>query len=317
MTPDEMVTLFFPHILARQTVLKAGKRLVHYTSAESAYRIIMGKQIWLRNAQMMNDFSEIQHGINCLHQAWGSKGGQSLQEMLNRIKEGLRDELAQLFDGHADDLRIQTFITSLSEHEDSEDSYGRLSMWRAYGGRSGVALVLNTTAFAAETEEMDVFSSPVFYKDVPDFVEWFQGWVAAILAAEQQLQALGADEVRDVLFTVFRSFALCMKHPGFEEEREWRVFYSPTMEGKSAWIEPSIETVGGVPQHIMKLHLKDDADKGIKGVAPETLLNRVIIGPCDYPNQVRASICAAMQEAGIQNPQNMIGMSLIPLRHRD
>ncbi|MFX6945320.1 hypothetical protein ABTH53_19890, partial [Acinetobacter baumannii] len=71
--------------------------------------------------------------------------------MLDRIQPGLRDDLAKLFDGHTDAFRVGTFITSLSEHADSEDEYGRLSMWRAYGGRAGVALVLNNAAFAAET----------------------------------------------------------------------------------------------------------------------------------------------------------------------
>ncbi len=315
MTPGEIAALFVPHILARRAVFQTGKRLVHYTSAEAAYRIICGKQIWLRNAQMMNDFSEIQHGINCLIEAWASENGRALQDMLNRIKGGLRDELAQLFDGHAEGLRIGTFITALSEHEDSEDQLGRLSMWRAYGGRAGVALVLNNTAFAAETDEMHVFSSPVFYQDIPKFVEWFQGWAAGLVGAEDKLQRLGAEQVRNLLFMVFRSFALCTKHPGFAEEREWRVFYSPMFEGASDWIEQSVEIIRGQPQHVMKLHLKDDPEKGIAGVAPITLLNRVIIGPCDNPIQIRASIGESMQRAGIERPLERMWMSLIPLRH--
>jgi hypothetical protein len=316
-TPEEAVALFVPHIIARREVFQAGKRLVHYTSAEAAYRIISGKQIWLRNAQMMNDFSEIQHGINCLHQAWVSPNGLALQEMLNRIRDGLRDKLAELFDGHAEGLRIGTFITALSEHEDDEDELGRLSMWRAYGGRAGVALVLNNTAFAAQTDEMHVFSSPVFYQDVPKFIQWFQDWAAALLAAENKLHEMGADNVQNWLFTVFRSFALCTKHPGFAEEREWRVFYSPVFEGNSDWVEPAVEIIRGTPQHVMKLHLKDDPARGIAGVAPPTLVNRVIIGPCDNPIQIRASVAAAMQQAGIQDPLEKMWMSLIPLRHVD
>lgn len=317
MTHEEIDKLFFWHFLERRAKLKSGKRLVHYTSAESAYRIISGRQIWLRNAQLMNDFSEIQHGIKCLHEAWASEQGENLKAMLNRIKDGLPDELAQLFDGHADSLRFGTFIASLSEHEDGEDSYGRLSMWRAYGGRSGVALVLNNTAVTAKTDEMHVFSSPVFYQDTPTFVHWFQGWAGNIIAAEDSLHRLGSENIQNILFMAFRSFALCTKHPAFAEEREWRLFYSPEFEGESEWVESSIEVIGGVPQHIMKLKLEDDAEKGISGVAPNTLLNRVIIGPCDYPIQVAESIRAAMQQAGIGNPLDKIWMSLIPLRHRD
>lgn len=296
-------------------MLAKGKRLVHYTNAEAAYKIISGRQIWLRNAQMMNDFSEIQHGINCLQEAWKSEAGVALQAMLNRIGDGLRDELAALFDGHAEGLRHGSYIVSLSEHENHEDRYGRLSMWRAYGGRSGVALVLNSTAFEAETDEMHVFSSPVIYKDVEQFTAWFQSWAAAVIKQERKLEALGPKAMENILFMVFRSFALCTKHPGFTEEREWRVFYSPIFEGDSEWIEPAVEIINGVPQHLMKLHLKDDPAKHITGVAPKTLINRVIIGPCDYPIQVRAAICDAMNKADIEDPLAIMWMSLIPLRH--
>lgn len=314
MTTDEAAALFVPHILERRSVFEGGRRLVHYTSAEAAYRIITGGQMWLRNAQMMNDFSEIQHGINCLVEAWGSEGGLKLQAMLERIQPGLRDELADLFDGHSDGLRIGTFITSLSEHDDAEDDYGRLSMWRAYGGRTGVALVLNNDAFAAETDEMHVFSSPVFYQDVKEFGAWFQVWVENLLASEEQLKNFGSENVKAWLFTVFRSFALCTKHPGFEEEKEWRVFYSPYFEGESSWIESSVEIVHGVPQPVMKLQLRDDVEKGVSGVAIPKLINRVIVGPCDYPMQVRAGLALALQQAGVENAANITCMSMIPLR---
>lgn len=316
MTPHEVAELFVPHILERRAAFTEGRRLVHYTTAEAAYRIISGQQMWLRNAQMMNDFSEIQHGIDCLIHAWESDGGKSLQAMLDRIQPGLRDDLAKLFDGHTDAFRVGTFITSLSEHADSEDEYGRLSMWRAYGGRAGVALVLNNAAFAAETGEMHVFSSPVFYFDVRKFTEWFQHWAGSLLAAEGKLQELGGELVRNWLFTVFRSFALCTKHPGFEEEREWRVFYSPVFEGESEWVSSEIEIIRGVPQLVMKLSLRDDPERGIVGVAPNKLINRVIIGPCDYPLQVRAGIGMALQQAGISNPLEITWLSLIPLRHQ-
>lgn len=314
LTQDEIAQLFIPHLLEARAAAK-GKRLVHYTNAESAYKIISGSQIWLRNAQMMNDFSEIEHGINCLQRAWASEGGLALQSMLNRIKDGLRDEVAALFDGHADTLRFASYILSLSEHDDDEDKYGRLSMWRAYGGRSGVALVLNNTAFVAVTDEMHVFSSPVIYKDVEQFSEWFQEWAANVSNHEEVLKGLGPDAIQDLMFTVFRSFALCTKHPGFAEEREWRVFYSPRFEGESEWIEPAVEILGGVPQHLMKLHLRDNLEKNIVGVAPKSLLNRVIVGPCDYPLQVRAAIGDAMMQAGIDIPLELMWMSLIPLRN--
>lgn len=235
--------------------------------------------------------------------------------MLDRLKEGLRDELASLFDDHTEGLKIATFIVSLSEHDDDEDQLGRLSMWRAYGGKTGVALVLNSTAFVAETDEMNVFSSPVFYQDVPAFVKWFEGWGRNIIDAEDKLRQLDTEATDNWLFTVFRTFALCTKHPGFSEEKEWRVFHSPILDGPSDWIQSSIEIINGTPQHLMKLTLKDDTNRNIVGVAPATLINRVIIGTCEYPIQVRAAIVAAMTDVGVDKPMDKMWMSLIPYKH--
>ncbi|MFN3959467.1 MAG: DUF2971 domain-containing protein [Parvularculaceae bacterium] len=315
MQTDEIEKLFFSHTLHRRNALRNGKRLVHYTRAESAYKIITGKQVWLRNAQLMNDFSEIQHGINCLTKAWDSQTGKSLQNLLDRIKPGLRDELAALFDGHAADLRLATYIFSLSEHEDGEDRLGRLSMWRAYGGRTGVALVLNSTVFNSDTDAMKVFSSPVFYHDPQSFENWFQDWADNIIAAEQTIHSLGADEVRDWLFAAFRLFVLCTKHPAFAEEKEWRVFHSPIHEGQSDWVGQGTEVVNGAPEILMKLDLKDDPERNIVGVAPATLFNRIIIGPCENPIQIRAALASALTEAGVADVDQKMSMSLIPLRN--
>lgn len=314
MTEDELANLFASHVVERRKRFETGGRLVHYTNAEAAYKIIKSRRIWLRNASMMNDFSEIQHGLHCLTNAWASEAGLKLQAMLNRIKDGLHNELATLFDGHTDAMKLGTFIISLSEHDDDEDELGRLSMWRAYGARAGVALVLNNTTFAAVTDAMKVYSAPVFYHSVAQFEAWFAGWADGLLAAEAQLGEVDPVSIQTWMFYALRSFALCTKHPGFAEEREWRVFYSTTFEGETEWVTPEVETIGGVPQLVMKLSLHDNTDKGVTGVAPATLFNRVIIGPCEHPLQVRASIAMALADAGIEEPLAHMWMSYIPLR---
>jgi hypothetical protein len=315
MTENELLAIIGEEDTARRNRLVQGGRLVHYTSAEAAYRIISGSQIWLRSAAVMNDFSEISHGIRCLQAAWSSPDGVALQAMLDRIREGLRNDLASLFDGHANGFRNDTFITSLSDHSDDEDELGRLSMWRAYGGKTGVALVLNPYAFAGTTDAMRVYSAPVLYADEAMFVTWFQNWAGRLLISEEALRRLDPDAIRNLLFLMFRIFAMCTKHPGFAEEREWRVFTSPVHEGSSPWLEYGVETIKGVPQPLVKMKLIDDEAADVRGVAPRTLLNRVIIGPCEYPLQVNFAMRDAMQKVGVENIDDKIWMSLIPLRH--
>lgn len=55
MDDQALMNLFLSHLIESVERLRGGARLVHYTSAENAYKIISGKQVWLRNAHLMND----------------------------------------------------------------------------------------------------------------------------------------------------------------------------------------------------------------------------------------------------------------------
>ncbi|WP_220474055.1 DUF2971 domain-containing protein [Aurantiacibacter xanthus] len=316
MDDQALMNLFVSHLIERVERLKDGSRLVHYTSADNAYKIIAGKQVWLRNAHLMNDYSEMRHGLECLRAAWNSSAGVELQQWLDNSWQGIKEEIENTFNNHATSMIDDTYMICLSEHDDDEDSYGRLSMWRAYGGHAGVALVLNTATFLSETDALAVYSMPVVYRDQDQFVEWFQSWAAAIMDAGDTITKIDRQIILNLFFHAFRSFVLATKHPGFKEEREWRVYHSPSLDGTSPWIDISIETVGGVPQQVVKLALKDDPEVGVVGAAPETLINKVIIGPCETPLPIRMALGQAMEAAGVQEPWSKIGMSFIPLRDR-
>lgn len=316
MDNQALMNLFVSHLIESVERLKSGSRLVHYTSADNAYKIISGKQVWLRNAHLMNDYSEMRHGLECLRAAWSSPAGVDLQKWLEANWQGIRVEIENTFNDHATSMIDDTYMICLSEHDDDEDSYGRLSMWRAYGGRAGVALVLNPTAFLSETDAMAVYSMPVVYRDQDQFVAWFQNWAASIMDAGDVITKIDRQLILNHFFYAFRSFVLATKHPGFKEEREWRVFHSPSLDGASPWIDISIETVGGIPQQVVKVALKNDPDVGVVGAAPETLVNRVIIGPCETPLPIRAALGHAMTATGVHDAWSKIWMSFIPLRER-
>lgn len=316
MDDSKLAALFMPHLLEGAATIRSGKRLVHYTSAEAAYRIISGREIWLRNAVLMNDFSEMRHGLACLQSAWNSPSGIRLREWLDEKWPGFREEIESTFDSHADGLTTATFMLSLSEHDDDEDELGRLSMWRAYGGRAGVALVLNPTIFLSETDAINAFSAPVIYRDVASFTEWFGHWVEGLVAAEPQLLTVDRERLSGFFFYTFRTFVLCTKHPGFKEEKEWRVFHSPLIDGESPWLEYATEVIAGIPQQIVKVHLRDDPELEVVGVAPATLLNRTIIGPCEHPLPIRQALYVALEQAEVPEPGAKVWMSFIPLRQR-
>ena len=315
MTDEELGEILLPSIVERQIFLEKGGRLVHYTSAEAGFKIIQNREIWLRNSLLMNDFSEMQHGHQCLLAAWNSPRGQAFQEWLEILAPGLKAQLVEIFDAHTPGMKVATFMTSLSEHDNTEDQLGRLSMWRAYGGRNGVALVLNPTIFTSSTDELKVYSSPVSYESVDSFVVGFEKWADHLVSYSEKIKAANPESMLSFLFFAFRVFVLCTKHPGFREEREWRIFHSPLLDGSSEWLKKENEVIGGVPQEVVKIALRDDESVGIVGVGPSTLLNRVIIGPSEYPTPTYHALYNALSGAGISNPAEMLWTSNIPIRH--
>ena len=115
------------------------------------------------------------------------------------------------------------------------------------------------------------------------------------------------------VFEAFRAAMLCTKHPGSAEEREWRIIYSATY-AKSERIATEIVSVGGSPQPICKLPLKNVPEEDLIGAEIPELVERIIIGPARYPAVIAEAFATLLKEAGVPNPWVRIATSHIPLR---
>ena len=71
---------------------------------------------------------------------------------------------------------------------------------------------------------------------------------------------------------------LCTKHPGFHEEKEWQVIYSPKFE-RSEYLKDDLQVIRGTPQPIVEIPLKNIPQEGFFGAAIPEILDRIIIGP--------------------------------------
>lgn len=73
MTPEQerLSAILTPEAHSRlKSVEQAdGVRFVHYTTAEVAVSIIKNRGIWMRNAFVMNDYSEVRYGMDCFPSA--------------------------------------------------------------------------------------------------------------------------------------------------------------------------------------------------------------------------------------------------------
>jgi hypothetical protein len=261
----------------------------------------------------MNDFSEIEHGLGCLRASYRGPTGNSFKKLLDEMFPEVSIEAEKLFDGWTPHFRSETYITCVSEHLDSEDVTGRLSMWRAYGGSSGVALVFNNAPFLGSTQVLGAYSSPVEYLREAEFDDAFKEVVASIEREKSIVSQLDRSVVVAHVFNMLRHAVLCTKHPGFAEEREWRVIHAPNLYGPGKVVH-DYQAIGGVPQSVYKIPLKDWPDEGLVGVAIPSFLNRLIIGPAQLPGTLYSTFHKVLAEAGVTDIEKKLCISDIPLR---
>jgi hypothetical protein len=311
---DQLYEIFNPYALNRQREMRTkGTRFVHYSSAEVAVNIIKKKEVWMRKSTAMNDFMEIDHGIKCLSGAYHSEPGEQFRSILDRLHPNFSDQLKAQFDPLEPNFRYHTYLTCMSEHLESEDEIGRLSKWRAYGGTTGVALVLNSGPFLRQSNALKAYTSPVAYLSPIEFKQEFQKVVDGMEENEEMLRALDFQTLMAFVFHAFQYAVLATKHPGFKEEKEWRIIHSPWPES-SQHLRRDVEVVRGIPQPVYKIPLKNIPEEGFTGATIPELLDRVIIGPTDHSFAAYEAFVSLLNEAGVENANTKVFTSHIPLR---
>lgn len=307
--------IFYPYTDQRSRELLATDvpRVAYYTTAETGFQILRNKEFWLRNTATMNDFLEVEHGFECLKKSYRSESGELFQRSLEDIFPGAAARAVQRLDDWLPGIRQETFIACFSEHLSSEDSHGRLSMWRAYGGRAGIALILKPDIMFAENDGIGVFAMPVAYWTQEEFEAEYVRIAERINSNAQYVSSLGSASIENIVFNMLRSAVLCTKHPGFAEEREWRVIASPQMF-PSPLLRASVEVVRGVPQTVQKVSLRDYNEIGLDALEPKRLIDRIIVGPCEYPSVIARALYQLLLECGVDDPASRIAVSDIPLR---
>lgn len=308
--------VFFPHYAEKREELeRSGAQFAYYTTAITAGRILDkdNPEIWMRSTGVMNDYSEVQHGMTCLKQALQSECGDRLKESLNQCFPGIAKEIFNRFFEWEPYIAIDTFITCFTEHVPENEPFGRLSMWRAYGGECGVAIIFKPDAFFSEANVLGVYASPVAYLDANGIAIEMDRVAERIQGNFQYVQSLGADEVSKVVFNALRFAAICTKHPAFKEEREWRIVATPSLL-RSEYVKQSIKEVGGMPQPTLHIKLQEYPETGMPSLAPASFVERILIGPCQYPDTVHRALGEKLKSLGCPDPFDLVSFTKIPLR---
>src|SRR5262245_18580599 len=113
----------------------------------------------MRNTTTMNDYMEVEHGFECLNAAYKAVLGNSFNAALDGCFPSLAEDVTNSFNAWLPGICSDTYVTCVSEHSPVEDQHGRLSMWRAYGGQAGVALVFNGAVMFSDSDALGAYSS--------------------------------------------------------------------------------------------------------------------------------------------------------------
>jgi hypothetical protein len=321
MTPDEqsakLINIFLPYSAGcRKRVVDGGVRFVHYTSAANALSIIRHRRLWMRNTTCMADYREVHHGLDALNWYFNNEPHrQAFFAALNDCHSGSAEDIWTLFNHWWQNTQLQTYITAISEHDDREDLHGRLSMWRAFGGAAAarVAFVIKLQLRWNENIALQLILHPVSYFTGQELKNELDAVVSNIQAERDFLRSLDRGVFITNVFHMLVVNVVCLKHEGFHEEREWRIIYAPR-RSPSCLIESAIEVVSGVPQFVYKIPLENNPAAGISGIALGDILDRIIIGPSQFPWAMYEAFVAALDEAGVKDAANRVFASQIPVR---
>ena len=294
---------------------KAQARFVHYTSAESALSIIKSKRFWMRNTNCMSDYSEVQHGFDIVSRFFSDESKRNaFIKALDACVPGAAEEAINAFGQSWNDIRFNTYIASVSEHDDQEDRHGRLSMWRAFGGNvARVGIVLNVPLYTMATQPLNLLFSSVAYLSEDLTHKVLLEVIQNVTMNCNYLKTVDRKSVVMVIFAMLLAGIVCLKHEGFHEEREWRVIYAPK-RAPSPLMESSTEVIGGIPQVVHKIPLDMSVSTSVADLDLPRMFDRLIIGPTPYPWPMGVAFIEALKQAGVADAENRVVASGIPIR---
>lgn len=290
-------------------IAENNQKLVHYISA--ALSILKNKEIWMRNTRCMNDFSEVRYGIelftrfcqkpekyDLLKKAWGKKTGVFEEAFFSAVEA-------------FDEWSNSTYICCFSEQEAEEDQLGRLSMWRGYGTDCGVAMVLRPNSFVAQNNDFQIYTTPVEYLTKEEFETRLLKFGRWVEAAKSFIEELPDRYIEEWTANMIKAAVVSIKHPGFKEEREWRVIADlNSCQGLKLYTI----AVNGIPQLVMKLPLTAEMKNNRKGFSIPANLDYLIIGPTPHPAIIAKALAEELAKCGVTDLSKKITVSAIPYR---
>jgi hypothetical protein len=181
-----------------------GSDLFHYTDATGLLGILKEKSIWATSAYHLNDSREFSYAVDLIKARFEERFPRE-DNPAGTFHGRLRDQLLTLTKD------IQVFVASFSEQGDL------LSQWLAYSGLgNGYAIGLSAKHFEAAKGDGFMLVR-CLYEEAKQIA-----LTDAVIDVLCENSSVG-DEERSSRLTKALIAAAAIKHPGFQQEAEWRL----------------------------------------------------------------------------------------------
>ena len=295
--------------------------LAYYCSASTAYSVIDHEEIWMRKTTCMNDYKEFEFGLLKLDM-WFREKDTEITKCLSKLNIGLNAKDLHIYiKGKLRVIQNQTYIACLTKHPKEEDELGRLSMWRAYGRNSGTAIVFNKdnmrSIFCLKSGNYLVLLPVKYLSPKDNYNNLFNKLIEQMEENMDGLKGIDCSTFIENFLLFCLVIIATVKHKGFEEEAEMRYIYccinhsdvdeeyDKDDEDDKCCLTKCVENINGIPQIIYKLSYAMDDNNP---------LSKIIIGPNEFPDVINDAFVDLLKRKGINNPENYIQETSIPLR---
>lgn len=186
-----------------QASIPPAQALYHYTTAEGLLGIVNDQRIRATHAAYMNDFSELEYGLDVVREVLENKVGYSVAFDLSNVVED------NIFSAEA-------YIVSFSTEPDV------LSQWRAYAN-DGLGYTLGlapSTRLAVNRQEIEILAVEYHKDDQANLIK--EVCLPALEGAHDYSNPEVIKTVGGELTQGLRHLLPILKNPGFQEESERR-----------------------------------------------------------------------------------------------
>ena len=307
---DKLRKIFFPQYVCRVNEFHGdGKKLAYYTSAHVARSVLEKHEFWMTNLSHMNDNSEVAYGCKLLNDLFKSGFEKEflnvMQEYIGMDRNAAEDVLAQ-FEKEKLGWKLNTYATCFTEHLDGEDDDGRLSMWRGYGNENGVAMVFDISKIDDALDGSRVNLTPVEFLKIDKLIDEANELLSQIRSKKEELCKYKPEFLKEYIMNVLRFAIISIKHPGFAEEKEWRLV------GHAKNLKLNTEEINGMVQQLYKLKLR--------GFKLAEGLDRIILAPTTdvFAREMTRKAFVRLIEENLRiehgRAEEMVTVSSIPYR---